>query len=93
MNSPDNNRTRERIRQSIVQHPDTNCWLWIGQVSNSGYGRIKLRDQDGTFMESAHRASYGAFIGTIPRDGIVRQSCGNRLCVNPDHLDLTREQR
>jgi hypothetical protein len=59
-------------------------------VSNSGYGRTMLRGEDGsTLMESAHRASYAAFIGPIPPDRQVGQTCGNRLCINPDHLELT----
>jgi len=48
-----------------------------------------LRLDDGNaLMESAHRASYQAFIGPIPPRGQVTQTCGNRLCINPDHLEL-----
>ncbi len=79
-------RTREKILASITKKVDTGCWLWMRQVSNSGYGRITLVSQNGTYKESAHRASYQAFIGPLPKHGIIRQSCGNRLCVNPNHL-------
>jgi len=48
-----------------------------------------LRAEDGsTQMESAHRASYQLFVGPIPAHSQVRQTCGNRLCINPDHLEL-----
>jgi hypothetical protein len=88
MNTNQQARVRERIIASITKKPDTGCWIWARQISNTGYGKITLSDESGTFMESAHRASYGAFIGPIPREGIVRQTCGDRLCVNPEHLEL-----
>ena len=82
-------RAQERLLASIIKKPDTGCWEWAGQVSNSGYGRTMLRAEDGsTQMESAHRASYQLFIGPIPRHSQVSQTCGNRLCINPDHLEL-----
>jgi len=82
-------RARERLLASVSKNADTGCWEWSGQVSNSGYGRTMLRAADGsTCMESAHRASYALFIGPIPPDRQVRQTCANRLCINPDHLEL-----
>jgi len=80
---------QQRLLASVRKNTDTGCWNWAGQVSNSGYGRTMLRDAEGsTRMESAHRASYELFIGPIPPDRQVGQSCGNRLCINPDHLVL-----
>lgn len=93
MNNRQQTRARERIASSVREDPDTDCWTWVRQVSNSGYGRIMLRDQDGTYMESAHRTSYSIFVGPIPEHGVIRQSCGNRLCVNPENLLLTIEER
>ena len=31
---------RQRLLDSVVSDPDSGCWLWRGQISNSGYGRI-----------------------------------------------------
>ena len=85
----DATRAQERLLASVRKNADTGCWEWAGQVSNSGYGRTMLRDADGsTRMQSAHLASYELFIGPIPPHRQVRQSCGNRLCINPDHLEL-----
>jgi hypothetical protein len=68
---------------------DSACWIWQGQVSNSGYGRLKQVQDDKTVkMVSAHSASYRAFIDPIPEGCLVKQHCGNRLCINPDHLEL-----
>ena len=82
---------RERLLRAVLQDPDSGCWLWRGQISNSGYGRIMLSGPEGPRMESAHRASYRAFVGPIPEGGLIRQTCGNRLCVNPEHLELQIE--
>ena len=90
-----NNRqllNKKRLLDSVVSDPDSGCWLWRGQISNSGYGRIMLSGADGRAMESAHRASYLTFVGPIPEGTIIRQSCGNRLCVNPEHLEVLQER-
>jgi len=52
---------------------------------------MMLRQASGNKMESAHRASYGTFVAPIPDGAIVRQSCGNRLRVNPEHLEIVDE--
>lgn len=80
---------QEKLHAMTYQQNDTGCWIWTGQVSNSGYGRIKdiLGDKP-MAMVSAQSASYHAFIGPIPEGRLVKQSCGNRLCINPEHLEL-----
>jgi len=79
-------RNREKIMLQIYKEAESGCWQWQGQISNSGYGRIMLKTDDGNKMHSAHRASYELFIGPISKDGIITQSCKNRMCVNPEHL-------
>ena len=70
---------------------DSACWIWQGQVSNSGYGRIMVSDTDNTVkMVSAQAASYQQFIAEVPDGYLVKQSCGNRLCINPQHLALLK---
>lgn len=92
MNAKQHARTRERILASVTKKPGTDCWIWVRQISNTGYGRITLQDTGDTYLESAHRASYAAFIGPIPDNGMVHQTCGDRLCVNPKHLELRTSQ-
>jgi hypothetical protein len=70
---------------------DSGCWIWQGQVSNSGYGRTMVRDSNNTVkMVSAQSASYQQFIAEVPDGYLVKQNCGNRLCINPQHLTLLK---
>jgi hypothetical protein len=83
-------RAAQRLLNSIHTNADSGCWEWIGQISNSGYGRTAVRAADGgTRLESAHRVSYEVFVGSVPEGMRVRQTCQNRLCINPEHLELT----
>lgn len=78
-----------RLHGMTYQQNDTGCWIWNGQVSNSGYGRVKEVGADNRLvMVSAQTASYNAFISPVPEGRLVRQLCGNRLCINPEHLEL-----
>ena len=65
------------------------CWLWKGaRNKRTGYG--KFQDRGRTIL--AHRASYQFFKGMIPDGLVVRHVehsiCGNKHCVNPNHLRL-----
>ena len=85
-------RLQQKLRTYSQINPDTNCWEWHGQISNSGHGRITIRDiaQEINKTVSAESASYLAFIEEIPEGMIVRQTCANRLCINPEHLKIEK---
>lgn len=70
---------------------DSGCWIWQGQISNSGYGRTMVRDTDNTVkMVSAQAAGYQQFIAKVADGCLVKQRCVNRLCINPQHLALMK---
>jgi hypothetical protein len=80
---------QQKLKDMTYLQDSSGCWIWKGQVSNSGYGRImEVQDDRRTKMVSAQTASYHAFIGAVPDGYLVKQSCGNRLCINPDHLEI-----
>ncbi|MEI9569483.1 HNH endonuclease signature motif containing protein [Atlantibacter hermannii] len=60
------------------------CWVWNKSVASSGYGQIRLNYKN----LRANRASYMVFKGEIPDGMVVRHTCDNKLCINPDHLIL-----
>lgn len=59
------------------------CWVWSGSVDRSGYGKIIV----GGRLYPAHRVAYEVLVGVIPVNWTVSQTCDNRRCVRPDHLE------
>lgn len=61
------------------------CWQWTGAVSSSGYGSFYYGD--GISM-TAHKAVCLLSGIDVPTGSDVHHTCRNRLCVNPDHLEV-----
>lgn len=80
----------ERIIQSSMPVTECGCWIWLASGNRDGFGTIR---GIGNVKTTAHRASWTAFRGPIPKGLLVRHMCDIPLCVNPDHLALgTTEQ-
>ena len=82
-----NDLDRQRMLRRVVKDEVTGCWNY--QSGNRADDPTRhpgfwLRGIEG----QANRASYRMFKGDIPDGMLVRHTCDNPKCVNPDHLIL-----
>lgn len=71
---------------------DNGCWLWTACISPNGYGMMcTARRANSMFWmnDYATRISYQIHIGEISDHHKITSTCGNKWCVNPDHLVST----
>lgn len=80
-------RNERKLLMNARGQSDANCLSWDGQMLNASYGRVMLRTDDGNKILSTLRAACQLFIGPLGKEEIITQSCRNRLCINPDHLE------
>ena len=81
------NLNQKRIRDRVAIDPASDCWLWTGYINQYGQPAISI----GRRSMGAWRVSFEAFIGDILDPMIVAtSSCGNKKCVNPEHIKLMR---
>ena len=68
------------------------CHVWNGPDSGlgrgGGYGRMSLNGQ----TVAVHLVVFTHFYGYIPSKKQVDHKCNNRLCCNPDHLELVSQK-
>jgi hypothetical protein len=76
---------RARLEQHIERDPQTGCWNWRGGTAGSGYP--KTRDANSK-QAYAYRVMYELTRGKIPDEMTIDHLCRNKLCVNPDHLEV-----
>lgn len=81
--SIDCRRAWERDLDRRIECAASGCWLWLGQLSDDGYPRIKI---DGV-TQAAHRLMYERRRGKIAEGLTLDHLCRTRACVNPDHLE------
>lgn len=66
-----------------VLRADHGCWEWDGAHTSGGYGETWIDNH----VVYAHRVSYLRAVGPIPEGLELDHLCGNRGCVNPEHLE------
>lgn len=75
---------RRRLLRDVSMSVVTGCWEWCGYREKAGYGRVMWQRKS----ERAHRLSWMAFCGPLPKGAHVLHKCDNPPCINPDHLSL-----
>ncbi len=64
---------------------DDECWLWRGNIDQSGYGYMG--------KNKAHRLAWEIFNRKqLLRDQVIRHQCDTPMCCNPLHLHSGQHQ-
>lgn len=80
------NKIPEKIRLKTkfppVDRLHDDCWIYEGEKSSNGYGRVWYKE----VRQSAHRVIYRLVVGTLDDKKQLDHTCCVRNCVNPAHL-------
>lgn len=82
---PDGLPIAERVLARSALDGESGCRVWHGALGPGGYGT--LTNEHG-LPEGAHRASFRSVNGDIPGGMVIHHKCANRLCINPEHLQM-----
>lgn len=86
----------DKIKSNIVIKDcgyETPCHVWQGSHSGTGrgggYPRMSLDGQ----TVAVHIVAYTNNNGFVPGKKQIDHKCNNRLCVNPDHLQMVTHKK
>jgi hypothetical protein len=77
---------RKRFEEKVERLPWSGCWVWVGAISDKGYGNLSFGTPPKRKRKAAHRVSYELHVGSIPKGFDVCHRCDITTCVNPNHL-------
>jgi hypothetical protein len=78
----------QRLKGSDRWHAsEGGCWIWAASVpQRDGYARVRMADGRRVV---AHRVVYAEQVRSLSSEEDLHHRCRQRLCVNPDHLEVT----
>lgn len=62
--------------------PESGCWIYEGELSSNGYGRVKYK----SLRFRAHRLAFKLANGSLPDGKLICHKCNVKSCINPSHL-------
>lgn len=84
-----NDALKTHIATRITIDTQTKCWVWNKATDRNGYARTNYKNDAGKWavLLNLHRHVFVAYNGDLdPTTPVVRHTCNNRCCINPDHL-------
>jgi HNH endonuclease len=76
-------RREERFAARIAPPDENGCEVWTGAL-DKGYGKVGAGASGRT--ERVHRRAWERAHGPIPEGRELHHECGNKACVNVEHL-------
>jgi len=77
---------RMQARLASKSAPEGECVVWTGTRAANGYGVTGGALTGRPRRLYTHRVAYALANGGLDDHVIVRHTCDNRPCINPDHL-------
>ncbi len=68
---------------SMIKSNGNSCWEWTG-ATVKGYGHFRVMSSSGWIMMRSH--VYAARVVNRVTASVIRHTCDNTLCCNPEHL-------
>lgn len=82
---------RNRLRGKVTL--DGECWTWTAATTNKGVPQMHRPGGKSGAQVTARAWTVEQWHGPDDTRWMVRASCGNRLCVNPEHATWRHVQR
>lgn len=84
----DSNKDERFWNKVVIDEEEDDCWWWVAARTSRGYGAFAYKKNK---IITAHKISYAInknnYNLTSPKKHVMHL-CDNKLCVNPDHLQL-----
>lgn len=78
-------KDKQRFWDNVDIRGEDECWNWQGRIGPDGFGRIVIVKK----YLGTHRLAYEFKKSLLLFGERIEHSCANRLCCNPDHIQLT----
>lgn len=81
--------TLEERLTAKSRRAENGCLEWTGRPDSSGAGRLDFQGE----QDKAYRWAWRLWIGPIPEGMCILHGCDNRLCIDPNHLELDTKRK
>lgn len=84
-------RLGHRFARKVQRTPD-GCWKWAAARGLDGYGRFGPNGGRKPPVTRANVYAYRLLVARYPPRFTLWPTCGDRLCVNPAHMELVTHE-
>lgn len=72
----------------LLHGQPSDCWVWIGNRDDDGYGRVTLHVDGKHRKVRAHRLAHEVFRGvTLTPEQTLDHLCLCKACIHPNHTE------